>query len=323
MNCKKCGYEIKEGEQFCSKCGKKVKQPKEENYNKKKTKTIIALIVLVILITAMAILVPNVIKVVKEEQYKKEMQIDLNNINISLKEQEIKLPYQGKYDEELFKNTYNLNLENISDYIQFENIIESYEGGTLSISGNIDINKIGEYEVTYIVTSEKGNNKNEKLIVKVQDMMKPIINIENETVTVNKGTEINLLEGVTVSDNLDSAEELTTKITTEGSVDTNTVGNYIIKYKITDNAGLNNEKTRTYNVVETKTIKVGKTYTYRKYNEMYNNGYIDLTVTFKAGNKIEYKEAMDMDFFIYTGSYSINNGVITAKVSYNNVVQRK
>lgn len=271
--------------------------------------------------TTSVIVVPKVMNNIEQRKIEQEKQQDLDNISLSLKQQELILPYQGAYNQNLYDNQFDLDiLEGVADNTKYERFVEDYKGGNLTITNNININEIGEYEVIYTVTSEKENQKTEKLIVKVQDMMKPQINIANETIEIYKGTEVNVMEGVTAEDNVDSAEELTAKITTEGTVDTNTIGEYTITYKVTDNSGLSAEGTRIYKVVEKKEVKIGSTYSHRIYNENYTNGYADSTVIFKTGNKIDYKEVSDMAIFNYKGTYTISNGVVTAKVEVNDFV---
>ena len=309
--CKKCGNEMQEGELYCSKCGKPI--------NAKSKKKYIPIIIVVILLLAGAggvMVTPKVIQQVKEKNYQAEMQRDLENIEIALNTEELILPVGGTYNQNLYENQNEDILEDATDYTKYEKFVKNYKGGTLEITGNVDISKIGTYEVEYKITSEKGSTKTTKLNVKVQDFMRPDINIENETVQVNKGTEVNLLDGVTAQDNVDDGTELTAKITTEGTVDVNTAGEYEVVYKVTDNSGWSTERTRTYKVVEEKNIKIGTTYAYRIRNENYNNGYADTTVVFKANNKIQFTDIDGMDIIPYTGTYTLKNGVITAKVSF-------
>ena len=60
--------------------------------------------------------------------------MDLENINIQLKQEEIILPYQGNYNEGLYENQFNIDLENIEDYTKYESLVEIYNGGTLEIT---------------------------------------------------------------------------------------------------------------------------------------------------------------------------------------------
>ena len=195
--------------------------------------------------------------------------------------------------------------------------VEKYTGGTLEITGNININTIGEYEINYTVTSDKGKQKSEKMLVKIKDFMRPELNISNDIITIEKGKDINILEGIVAEDNVDNKEELTSKIKTEGTVDVNKVGEYIIKYKVTDSAGWSTERTRTYKIIEKKNIKIGTEYTYRIYNQYYTGGYAESSIMFYSGNKVNYVAVEGMDFCSYSGFYTLQDDIITANVEYH------
>ena len=238
MYCRKCGNEIKKGEMFCSKCGKKIKVSAQNVEakttinikNKKMMIIMIGTIATLILIVLLAIIVPKLKTNHEEQKYQKELQKDLDTMNITLNQDEIKLPVNKEYSEEIYSNQIDLDiLENSSDYSKYEKFVDEYGGGLLNITGNVDINKIGEYEVVFEVISEKQNKKSKKLLVKVEDMKKPEISFDVAKVEIKKGAEINVLEGVTATDNVDSTEALNEKIETEGTVDINTVGTYKIK----------------------------------------------------------------------------------------------
>lgn len=315
MNCKKCGNEIKEGENFCSKCGKAVNEKK----NKKYVVIVLVIIIAGAIIASAAIAVPKIIEHIEEVRYQQEMQLDLDNIKIELKTDKIILPYQGTYNQRLFENEYSLDLGKVNDYKQYESLINSYTGGTLEITGNIDINTIGIYEINYKVTSEKGNTKIATILVEVKDYMEPAINIGDRTITIEKGTSVNILEGVTAEDNVDSKEELTAKIVTEGDVDVNKIGSYEIKYRVTDNAGLSAEETRIYKVIEKKTAQIGVTYRYRQYGSQYTNGYVDSTILLRKDKTIKYVETPGLDRYDFEGTYSISGDTITAHVEHHSL----
>ena len=321
MFCKYCGNEIKEGNTFCTNCGKPIEDTKPIKKKSKKKYIIISIIILVVIgiIVSGVIAVPKVIKSIEEKKYQQKMQQDLDNISISLKQKDLILPFQGSYNEGLYENQFNLDLENITDYTKYEIFVDSYNGGALNITGNIDINKIGEYEVIYEVISEKGNKKSATLTIEVQDFMRPELNIANETIQITKGTQVNILEGITASDNVDNAEELTARIITEGQVDTNTVGEYTIKYVVKDTAGWSTERTRTYKVTENKNIRIGKEYTHTEYGSEYYMGSATSTICFTNNSKVQYYTSTGMDALSYSGTYTIKDGTITAKVEFHDL----
>lgn len=307
MYCKNCGSEIKEGNTFCVKCGNPIENISENIAQKekkpKKKLVIISIIILVVIgiIITGVIAIPKVIHQIEEKKYQEEMQQDLNNINITLKVETIDLPSQGTYNQNLYDVEYPEILEKADDYDRYEQLVEKYEGGKLEITGNVDIKKIGEYEVNYTVTSEQGNTKTAKLKVKVKDYMKPEINIKNTTIQITKGTKVNILDGVTAEDNIDSKKELTARITTEGKVDVNKIGEYVITYKVKDTAGWATEKKRTYKVIEKPNIKLNTNYILKE------NGWT-IYLKFISDSEFTYNAV-----FYYDGGTDSYKGTYTAK----------
>lgn len=282
-------------------------------------KIIICSVLILVVALTIVLVVPIVTKQIEENKQQEEMRQDLDNMNITLKQESLLLPYQGKYDKGLYENENNDIIENSQDYAKYEKFVQVYNGGKLEIVGNVDISTIGEYEINYTITSEKGNTKTQKMKVEVKDLKKPELHIKNETIEINVGTKVDILDGITVEDNVDNAEELKTKITTKGTVDTNKIGEYTITYKVTDSAGLICEKSRTYKVTEKKNIKVGTTYIYRVYNQAYTNGYADNSITFQSNNKVTYIMVAGMSTICYQGTYSIKDDIITARVEVHDI----
>lgn len=80
-----------------------------------------------------------------------------------------------------------------------------------------------------------------------------------ETLEITQGTpedEINLLVGITVTDDYDSGLKVT--IADDGGFDVNTVGSYTVKYKATNSKGETAEVTRTVKVVKAPSALVLK-----------------------------------------------------------------
>ena len=112
-------------------------------------------------------------------------------------------------------------------------------------SSNVNINKVGEYNITYSVEDSYGNKVNKTIKVNViEDLGEaPIIHAEDKTIVV--GQKFNELENITASDKEDG--NLTDKIKVDSNnVNPNSVGVYSVTYSVVDSK-LN--KT-------TKTIKV-------------------------------------------------------------------
>ncbi|SCI95797.1 Internalin-A precursor [uncultured Clostridium sp.] len=120
----------------------------------------------------------------------------------------------------------------------------------IKITGKVDINKPGKYELTYTVTDKDGNTTTVKRIVIVN--MKwvdinsvPKINARDKTIKV--GEKFNPMEGVTATDKEDG--NITNKIKViEDTVNTNKVGTYKVVYEVTDSQGAKVTKTITVNV---------------------------------------------------------------------------
>ena len=107
MICKKCGKEIKEGNNFCTNCGtainSQIADTKVKNINiknNKKTKIIVAIII------AILIIVISIAVIVRTEQYKKQnnntVQIEEKQENISAEHNEEKEETEKKLLEEIY-----------------------------------------------------------------------------------------------------------------------------------------------------------------------------------------------------------------------------
>ncbi len=114
---------------------------------------------------------------------------------------------------------------------------------------NVNTAIVGVYEVTYNVTDSAGNMANETRIVIVSDTTAPIITVlGNNPETVQLGAAYTDA-GATATDSLDG--DLTSSISTSGTVDTAILGTYTITYTISDSSGNSDVETRTVNVVDT------------------------------------------------------------------------
>ena len=120
---------------------------------------------------------------------------------------------------------------------------------SISISGSVNENQLGTYNIIYSVTDSDGNSVTETRVVNVVDTTKPeiaLLGSVSETIEVDTSfTDA----GFTVSDNYDSS--LT--VTVSGAVDTSTLGTYTIDYQTRDSQGnVADLKTRTLTVVDTQ-----------------------------------------------------------------------
>ncbi len=121
--------------------------------------------------------------------------------------------------------------------------------GKLSVEskGKVDTSKAGEYVISYRVTDEAGNHATatRKVVVIAPDNEAPIISLNDASVIYLKSDETYIEAGAKAVD----ANDGDLQITTEGAVDTNKAGEYIITYKVTDSAG--NVATKTRRVIVT------------------------------------------------------------------------
>ena len=114
---------------------------------------------------------------------------------------------------------------------------------TVTTSGIVNMSKAGEYLITYTATDAKGNSTSEtrKIIVaKPIDTTAPVITLMGDNI-------VQLMTGDTYSEAGSKAyDNMDGKITveTEGNVDTNTAGEYIVTYSATDSAGNRSSETR-------------------------------------------------------------------------------
>ncbi len=102
------------------------------------------------------------------------------------------------------------------------------------VSGSVDTNTVGSYILTFNATDNGGNAATPvQRTVNVTDQTAPVITlIGSNPMSVNQGATFTD-PGATVSDNVDTG--LTATVT--GSVDTTTIGSYILTYNVSDTAG--------------------------------------------------------------------------------------
>ena len=134
-------------------------------------------------------------------------------------EKEITIDYEGEYKELGYKCN------------------DNYDGDiTDKVIVNNDINTkvLGEYEVTYIAKDTSSNESKEVRKVFVKDLTAPKIEINrNKNSYLIKGQSIDI-NNIKAIDNYDG--DVTNKVKIEGSIDTNTIGLYGIKYIVEDSS---------------------------------------------------------------------------------------
>lgn len=283
--------------------------------------------------TAGIIIVPKVIEQQQQEQLEREQQEqlqkekeeDLANMSLVIKEDlknGINLPLnmvvQGvkpvRYNEieKVFSFTDDTNYKEELKKGLIKELVESYSGGELTVEENIDIHKKGDYPVKFILTSEKGNTKTETVKVTVWNYYRVKIYMESgtENITVEKGKQVDVMNGVNFDSNLPKEEQ--GHIETEGTVDVNKVGTYKITYKYIpkdENEVPISEETRTYKVVDTLSVN-GKVY------KLTTEGYLG-SLSFEGKKFTLSKGAINSGGDTYKGTYTVNGNNITLNVTYS------
>lgn len=110
--------------------------------------------------------------------------------------------------------------------------------GNVTISGGVDTSTVGTYTITYSIADSSGNvGVVTREVVVVGSGNQPLITL-NGSPTVNIAVNSSYVDaGAVVTDVEDDNAALTASLVTSGSVDTSTVGRYLITYNVTDSDG--------------------------------------------------------------------------------------
>ena len=116
----------------------------------------------------------------------------------------------------------------------------------VTIEGTVDSDVVGTYEIKYIYDIGEGE---QELIrtVNVVDTTAPFVDLEGGEITLYVG-DTYTEPGYSATDNYDGEIDGVVEIDTD--LDTNLIGTYIIKYKVTDTSGNEFTVERTVNVIE-------------------------------------------------------------------------
>ena len=120
----------------------------------------------------------------------------------------------------------------------------------IKVSENtIDTSKIGEYKVVYKVTDSYNQTTTKEIKVTVVKDQEPVINAQDQTLTLN--SKFNELDGVSATDSEDG--DLTRKIeVVENTVDTSKLEDYKVIYKVVDSYGNEVTKDIKVSIIEKK-----------------------------------------------------------------------
>ncbi|KXO13648.1 Chitinase [Moritella sp. JT01] len=119
---------------------------------------------------------------------------------------------------------------------------KDYQGnditGDIEISGHVDTNQVGEYLLTYSVSSDD-KTENQVRKVTVYEVLPSIEGITDTTIVI--GGQFDPMQGVTA--NHPTQGDLTSNITVTGAVNTDVIGEYELTYTLT--YGQDNQQTMT------------------------------------------------------------------------------
>jgi PKD repeat protein len=101
-------------------------------------------------------------------------------------------------------------------------------------TGNVNINKVGMYTLTYSVSDKAGNTATITRIVIVGDAIAPVITLKNADTVYNEVNTKYTDAGVTYTDNYCTATDMAANLTVSSNVDETEPGTYTVVYNLTD-----------------------------------------------------------------------------------------
>lgn len=123
----------------------------------------------------------------------------------------------------------------------------------VSISSNVDCNKLGSYNVKYTLEDVDGTSLELNRVVNVVDVSPPVISLVGDNTIYLKLGESYTDPGFSASDNYDG--DLTANVTSTNNIDTSKIGVYNINYSVTDSSNNTGTATRKIYVYQQQTLE--------------------------------------------------------------------
>lgn len=123
---------------------------------------------------------------------------------------------------------------------EYQISVDGEDGSTVTINnGNptsILLTETGKYQIHIVTTDSSGRKHSVTSGLYLIDKKKPVINVGERNITMEIGDKLEVLEGISVTDNFDG--NLLDKVTTNyEELDFSTVGLKTLTYTVTDSAG--------------------------------------------------------------------------------------
>ncbi len=130
--------------------------------------------------------------------------------------------------------TISVHSEALHLYAYIQSVDDNYDDLTIDdviIHGEVDVQTVGVYQITYEIMDSSGNDAMKVLTVYVDDFIAPTITFSN--LTINQYDDINLLDGVTIYEETSSYDIMVFP----SHIDTHIPGEQIITYICQDARG--------------------------------------------------------------------------------------
>jgi uncharacterized repeat protein (TIGR02543 family) len=205
--------------------------------------------------------------------------------------------------------------------------VDAVDGAvTVTSTNNVNPNLLGTYTITYSAQDAAGNKSTATRQVIVRDTTAPVLTVSPTTVIAKQGANVDLMSGVSATDNYDSGANINITYASAPTFNANKVGIYTITYSATDSSGNPAaEKTRTVNITDGVAPTASATYS----TDVPTNQ--DITVTISADEnlapldgwtKIDDKHFTKVYSTNFTGVQEVcdmNNNCVDVNIAISNI----